>query len=67
MHMYSWKMHLEFCLHICLPQYPTETAFVPRRLACRLRATTDGIKSGEIISGYVAVSAADVDVGVNVR
>ncbi len=60
-------MYLEFRLHVCLPHHPTETALVPRRLACRLRATTDGINSGEIISGYVAVSAADVDVGVNVR
>jgi hypothetical protein len=45
----------------------TETMLVPRRLACRLHPTADGINSGERVSGYVAVSAADADVGVNVR
>jgi hypothetical protein len=45
----------------------TETVLVPRRLACHLRVTSDGITSGESVSGYVAVSAADVDVGVTVR
>jgi hypothetical protein len=62
--MLIWYCYM--CLCVCA-HCRTETVLVPRRLACHLRATSDGINSGERVSGYVAVSAADVDVGVTVR